>query len=74
MPAARLPRRHGEGVYHLGFEVADRDGAERDARGLGLAVTARGKRADGSGFACFDTRSSAGVTLEIRQTPAAPKR
>ena len=36
--------------------VADRDrGAE--ARALGLSVTARGKRADGSGFAYFDTRA-----------------
>jgi len=63
---------HGEGVYHLGFEVADRDRAEAEARALGLAVTARGKRADGSGFAYFDTRAGAGVTLEIRRTPAHP--
>ena len=61
---------HGEGVYHLGFEVADRDRAEADARALGLSVTARGKRADGSGFAYFDTYGGAGVTLEIRKTPA----
>ena len=59
---------HGEGVYHLGFEVPDRDAAEADARSLGLGVTARGKRADGSGFAYFDTRASAGVVLEIRKT------
>lgn len=61
---------HGEGVYHLGFEVADRDRAEADARALGPHVTARGRRGDGSGFAYFDTRKGAGVTLEIRSTPA----
>jgi len=74
-PALDCPQRRfldaqGEGVYHLGFEVADRDAAERDARALGLGVIARGRRADGSGFAYFDTRAGAGVTLEIRKTPA----
>jgi len=73
-PALDCPQRRfldaqGEGVYHLGFEVPDRDRAEDDARALGLAVTARGRRADGSGFAYFDTRERAGVTLEIRKTP-----
>jgi catechol 2,3-dioxygenase-like lactoylglutathione lyase family enzyme len=77
-PALDCPQRrfldaHGEGVYHLGFEVADRDAAEGQGRALGLAVMARGRRADGSGFAYFDTREGAGVTLEIRRTPAAGK-
>jgi len=67
-PQRRFLDAHGEGVYHLGFEVADRDRAEADARSLGLGVTARGKRADGSGFAYFDTRGQAGVVLEIRKT------
>ena len=42
--------------------------AEASGRALGLGVTARGKRADGSGFAYFDTRADAGVVLEIRKT------
>jgi len=67
-PQRRFLDEHGEGVYHLGFEVPDRDAAEADARALGLGVTARGKRADGSGFAYFDTRAQAGVVLEIRKT------
>lgn len=70
-PQRRFLDTHGEGVYHLGFEVPDRDAAEREARTLGLDVTARGRRADGSGFAYFDTRDGAGVTLEIRKTPPA---
>lgn len=57
---------HGEGVYHLGFEVPDADAAERAGRDLGLSVTARARRADGSSWCYFDTRSGAGVTLEIR--------
>lgn len=68
-PQKRFLERHGEGVYHLGFEVEDRDRAEAQARALGLGVTARGKRGDGSGFAYFDTREGAGVVLEIRKTP-----
>lgn len=69
-PQRQFLDRHGEGVYHLGFEVPDRDRAEADAAALGLHVTARGRRADGSGFAYFDTRESVGVTLEIRKTPS----
>jgi len=64
--------RHGEGVYHLGFEVEDRAAAEDAGRALGLAVIARGVRADGSGFCYFDTRAEAGTVLEIRKTPKIP--
>jgi methylmalonyl-CoA/ethylmalonyl-CoA epimerase len=67
-PQRRFLDQHGEGVYHLGFEVPDRDAAEAAARALGLDVTARGARADGSGFAYFDTRAQAGVVLEVRKT------
>lgn len=75
-PALDCPQRrfldsHGEGVYHLGFEVPDRDAAERRGRELGLDVISRGRRADGSGFSYFDTLAGAGVTLEIRKTPPA---
>lgn len=71
-PQRRFLDAHGEGVYHLGFEVPDRDAAEARGRAAGLDVTARGRRGDGSGFAYFDTRAQAGVTLEIRKTPAEP--
>jgi len=67
-PQRRFLEKHGEGVYHLGFEVDDRDAAEAKGRSLGLSVIARGKREDGSGFAYFDTRQGAGVVLEIRKT------
>ncbi|WPG41400.1 VOC family protein [Variovorax sp. EBFNA2] len=67
-PQRRFLDQHGEGVYHLGFEVPDRDAAEAAVRELGIGVTARGARADGSGFAYFDTRAQAGVVLEVRKT------
>ncbi|MGC4008405.1 MAG: VOC family protein [Pseudomonas sp.] len=70
-PQRRFLEAHGEGVYHLGFEVPDRDAGEAQGRALGLPVVARGKREDGSGFAYFDTRAGAGVVLEIRKTAAA---
>lgn len=67
-PQRRFLDEHGEGVYHLGFEVPDLDRAEAVVRDAGVGVTASGRRADGSGFAYFDTRDGAGVTLEVRRT------
>ena len=67
-PQKRFLDTRGEGVYHLGFEVADRDAAEAEGRARGLPVIARGKRADGSGFCYFDTRENAGIVLEIRKS------
>lgn len=67
-PQRRFLDAHGEGVYHLGFEVPDRDAAESEGRALGLKVVARGRREDRSGFCYFDTRTGAGVVLEIRKT------
>jgi catechol 2,3-dioxygenase-like lactoylglutathione lyase family enzyme len=69
-PQRRFLDSHGEGVYHLGFEVPDCERAEATARALGIGVTARGRRADGSGFVYFDTRSDAGIVLEVRKTAA----
>lgn len=67
-PQRRFLDERGEGVYHLGFEVPDRDAAEAAGRGLGLAVVARGRKADGSGFCYFDTRDDAGIVLEVRKS------
>lgn len=67
-PQKRFLDERGEGVYHLGFEVKDRDEAEAQGRSLGLAVIARGKKTDGTGFCYFDTRERAGIVLEIRKT------
>src|SRR5262245_31247833 len=60
-PQRRFLDERGEGVYHLGFEVADLAAAERAVAARGVTTTARGRRANGSGFAYFDTRAGAGV-------------
>jgi len=66
-PQRRFLHEHGEGVYHLGFEVADMDAGERQGELLGLEVIARGRRGDGTGFCYYDTRLQAGTVLEIRK-------
>ncbi len=63
---------HGEGVFHIGFEVLDVDFAEKQLIDNGLGVLASGRRDDGSGFSYMDTRQGAGVTLLIRQTKIEP--
>lgn len=68
----RFLEQHGEGVFHLGFDVPDCDAAEQQARTCGLSVLMRGRKPDRSGFTYFRTADQgAGVTLEIRA--AAPQ-
>ena len=69
-PQRRFLDTKGEGVFHLGFDVADCDAAETASAALGLATLMRGRRADRSGFTFFDTADQAGVVLEIRSSPA----
>ena len=70
-PQRRFLDERGEGVYHLGFEVEDRDAAEAEGRALGLEVVARGRKDDLSGFCYFDTREKAGIVLEVRKSGGA---
>jgi catechol 2,3-dioxygenase-like lactoylglutathione lyase family enzyme len=71
-PQRRFLDAHGEGVFHLGFDVPDCDAAEAQGRAAGLDLLMRGRRADRSGFSYFDTAEQAGVVLEIRASaPAA---
>jgi methylmalonyl-CoA/ethylmalonyl-CoA epimerase len=72
-PQRRFLEQHGEGVFHVGFEVPDADAGDAEARTLGLDVFMRGRRTNRSGFTYFDTRSQAAVTLEIRQSPPGEK-
>ncbi|SDD51345.1 Glyoxalase/Bleomycin resistance protein/Dioxygenase superfamily protein [Variovorax sp. CF079] len=58
----------GEGVFHIGFEVADADAAEAQAKGAGLPVLMRGRRANRTGFTYYDSAQGAGVTLLTRAT------
>ncbi len=60
--------KNGEGVFHIGFEVADIELADKRLKDNGLTVMASGRRDDGSGFSYLGTREYAGVTLLVRQT------
>lgn len=70
-PQRRFLDTRGEGVFHLGFEVENCDEGEAEAVKNGLSVLMSGRRDDRSGFTYFDTRSAAGVVLEIRSSPGA---
>jgi catechol 2,3-dioxygenase-like lactoylglutathione lyase family enzyme len=63
--------KNGEGVFHLGFVVPNIDTAEAEVKNMGLEVISSGRRANGSGFAYFDTAEKCGVTLLVRQSPPA---
>jgi methylmalonyl-CoA/ethylmalonyl-CoA epimerase len=69
-PQRRFLDTHGEGVFHLGFLVPDCDAAETGGKAMGLAVQARGRREDPSGFTYFETPDAA-VTLQVRTSPKA---
>ncbi len=58
----------GEGVFHLGFEVADADAAEAAARDDGISVLMRGRRTNRTGFTYYDTADKVGVILLTRAT------
>ena len=58
----------GEGVFHIGFEVEDADAAEAQAKGAGLPVLMRGRRANRTGYTYYDAAQGAGVTLLTRAT------
>jgi len=66
-PQRRFLQTHGEGVFHIGFEY-DIDAAVEGATDLGLTVTMRGNRDNGSGFVYFDTLEDAAVVLMARKT------
>jgi catechol 2,3-dioxygenase-like lactoylglutathione lyase family enzyme len=64
---------HGEGVFHIGFEVEDIEMMDKQLKDNGIEILASGRRDDGSGFSYLGTRQDAGVTLLIRQTKVDPK-
>jgi len=73
-PQRRFLDEKGEGVFHIGFEVADADAAEAEGVAAGLKVRMRGRRSNGTGFAYFDTADQpGGVTLLVRATPPGSK-
>jgi catechol 2,3-dioxygenase-like lactoylglutathione lyase family enzyme len=67
-PQRRFLDERGEGVFQLGFE-SDVETAVAQGTALGLDVTMRGQRDNGSGFVYFDTLDPAAVVLMARRTP-----
>ena len=67
-PQKRFLDSHGEGVFHLGFDVPSCDLGESHASVAHVPVLMRGRRGDRSGFTFFDTAEKAGVVLEIRSS------
>lgn len=57
----------GEGLHHLGFEVDDLKACMAEGERRGLIVTQSFMRADGSGFAYFDSDRVGGLTIEVVQ-------
>lgn len=58
--------KHGEGLHHLGFEVADLDESIALAEKAGISVLMSGRTING-GFAYLDTTKHGGVIFELIQ-------
>lgn len=61
--------RKGEGLHHLGFDVADLDKevAKLERQGIGVLMTC--KWDDGRAFAYLDTERDCGFVIELSQRP-----
>jgi methylmalonyl-CoA/ethylmalonyl-CoA epimerase len=68
-PHWRFLQQRGPGVFSLSFTAGCLDDDEAEARAAGLELLFRARRADRSGFSYFDTRSDAGITLQLRRPP-----
>jgi len=60
-------KKHGEGVHHLGFEVADLDKEVANAEAQGLEMICHLKMLGIMAFAHFDPGKTNGVRLELVQ-------
>jgi methylmalonyl-CoA/ethylmalonyl-CoA epimerase len=60
-------KKHGEGVHHLGFEVADLDKEVANAEAQGLEMICHLKMLGIMAFAHFDPGKANGVRLELVQ-------
>jgi methylmalonyl-CoA/ethylmalonyl-CoA epimerase len=63
--------KRGEGVHHLGFQVADLDKTVEALKGLGFAEQHRGRYDQDNGtYVYFDTAAGLGVTIELLHSDA----
>ena len=61
--------KHGEGINHLGFFVADIEGETTKMVDRGYQVLQSGKFVGGGGYAYFDTDNIGGIIMELIQWP-----
>ncbi|MDQ6637185.1 MAG: methylmalonyl-CoA epimerase, partial [Candidatus Dormibacteraeota bacterium] len=69
-PVARFIDKHGEGMHHIAYKVADVDKALREARANGLETIDQGPRRGGDGktkIGFLHPRSTHGVLTELAQ-------
>jgi len=58
--------KHGEGVHHLGFQVADMEKTVQTLQRLGMPEEHRGRYdKDNGAYVYFDTRKALGITIEL---------
>ncbi|HEX8386599.1 MAG TPA: methylmalonyl-CoA epimerase, partial [Rubricoccaceae bacterium] len=74
-PVARFLASRGPGVHHLAFEVPDVEQAMEHARALGLRLLSETPRAgaDGKRIAFLHPKDTAGVLVELLDTPRSPR-
>ncbi len=68
-PVGRFIAKHGAGIHHLCFDVADLDGeiARLDAAGYRLVEQASGQGAGDRAVAFLHPKSTAGILVELQQ-------
>ena len=74
-PVGRFLAARGPGVHHLAFEVASVEAAMARVRGLGIRLLSEAPRdgADGKRVVFLHPKDTAGVLIEILETPRAPR-
>lgn len=63
--ATEFLRQRGQGVHHLGIQVADLDRAVYDMTEQGFVLVESGVAGQSTRFAFFDTRAASGTYLEL---------
>jgi hypothetical protein len=63
--ATEFLRQQGQGVHHLGIQVADFDRAKCDMAEQGFMLVESGIAGQATRFAIFDTRAAIGSYIEL---------
>jgi GTPase len=75
-PVARFLDKHGEGIHHLCFEVADLDATVGRLEKAGLRFVGAAGRpgSEGSRIAFLHPKSAGGVLIELREKARSPRK